>query len=253
MPWSADFTDVPRDPSLDPFRDSVGQLLLNDETVGYIATRVSALGTRRAGRLWWATWSVQEFVMVYVTSTRADSRLPEFDDPWLIPDVNDDAIGSLHQGRWEETDHTHPDRAAIAYEVRWLRGPERDGAWADYGFDRTFEGSGPAPPIVCLDSGDLTLYSGFDAAETHTEVYDVDGFEFFDATGLRLVARPARDYGVRLTVVEPPEQDPNALLEALRNYARAVGTTRIGVADPDDEDLGSLISAVAAFQGVEQP
>lgn len=253
MPWSADFTDVPRDPSLDPFRDSVGHLVLSGETVGYIATRVSALGTRRTGRLWWATWSVQEFVMVYVTSTRADSRLPEFDDPWLIPGIHDEFIASLQEGRWEETDYTHPDRVAVEYEVRWLRGPERDVAWAERGFDRTFEGPGPVPPIVCVDSGDLTLYSGFEAAERQIEVYDLEVLEFYDATGLRLVARPARDHGVRLAVAEPREHDPDGLATVLRIFVRAVGTDRVGLTDPDHEDLDSLVSAVAAFQGVERP
>lgn len=253
MPWSADYSDVPRDRSLDLFRDSIGHLVLHDHPVGFIATRVSALGTRESGRLWWATWSVQEFVMVYVTSTRSGSGLPEFDDPWLIPDSHDEAIASLREGRWEETDFSHPDRVGVEYEVRWLDGPERHAAWAAHGFDRTDEGPGPVPPIVCVDGGDVTLYSGFEAAERQTEVYDLDVLDFYDAAGLRLVARPARDHGVRLAVAEPREHDPGGLATVLRAFVRAVGTERVGVADPDHEDLDSLVSVVAAFQGVEQP
>lgn len=139
MPRHPDFEAAPREPILEPFRQSVGQLVLDGEVAGLIATQVDSFATRLGGWLWWSRWApAREFLMVLVTAASEDSPLPEYEDPWLFVDENAETIESLQAGRWEEPDRRDPE-SAVVYEIRWLAGPEREAAWAEHGFDPLWE------------------------------------------------------------------------------------------------------------------
>lgn len=64
MPWKPNTRgeEVPRDPSLDLFRDSAAEVF-DDVTAGFVVFRVEPWWTRTAGHLWWGRWDhVQERV-----------------------------------------------------------------------------------------------------------------------------------------------------------------------------------------------
>jgi hypothetical protein len=73
------------------------------------------------------------------------------------------------------------------------------------------------PPFVASDRGDIDVFPTLEAMASHTEVYDLDGYEFFDAAG-RPIPATADGYSVRLTPDEQSVARPERLEELLRSY-----------------------------------
>lgn len=124
------------DPMLDPFRQAVGELIHQDEVVGYVATQVACIVDAVGGRLWWTRWGdPYEFLTLVVVASTPGSPLPEWDDPWWFVDGNYSDIRDLGSGRFSYPDQRDGIDGEVAFHVRWLSGAAREAAWADLDLD----------------------------------------------------------------------------------------------------------------------
>jgi hypothetical protein len=94
------------DPLVEPFRDGLGELRLNDELAGHVATSVGEFWSpgRPLRRQWWV-W----LVVVWADGTRERSR--EDYPPWTYVTEMTDGYFT-----WEESD--------VRYDFRWLPASE---------------------------------------------------------------------------------------------------------------------------------
>lgn len=140
MPFKPDFSPTPRDPRLDPFRDAVAALELDERIVGYLATRVDPVSEVSGGHLWWTRWETPREVLIWLQSRiDPEAPLPEWDDGF---DLFGDFLDELETGSIEVTDHrpesgAWEDREVFRYRLRWLSGVQRDEAWDMFGFGDT--------------------------------------------------------------------------------------------------------------------
>jgi hypothetical protein len=80
-------------------------------------------------------------------------------------------------------------------------------------------------PFVVSDGGDLMAFNRLEDVESQIEVYDVGAYEFFDASGQRLVAT-LDGYRVHLHAARGAAPEPERLEALLRSYFAGLAARR---------------------------
>jgi hypothetical protein len=95
-------------------------------------------------------------------------------------------------------------------------------------------------PVFAFDGGDLAVFPDLASAERGTEVYDIQGLDFFSSDGTRLAAS-AEGYAVTLEVTA--QKDPDELRSRLRDFLSApvVGLDP-GLADDPPEAARAIMN-----------
>ncbi|MDX6257642.1 MAG: hypothetical protein QOJ11_3976 [Frankiales bacterium] len=101
---------------------------------------------------------------------------------------------------------------------------------------------GLQPPFFSSDRGDIDVHDSVQAMASSVEVYDLEGSEFFDSQGRRLVAT-ADGYAVQLAVGDGAAE-PQRLDLLLRSYFRMLEQTRPSFSEraKSAQDLAELVA-----------
>jgi len=79
------------------------------------------------------------------------------------------------------------------------------------------------PPFFASDRGDVDVFSTLEAMASHAEIYDLDGYEFFDSAG-RPIVGTSEGFAVRLAPAEGAAR-PERLEQLLRSYFAKLPTS----------------------------
>lgn len=93
---------------------------------------------------------------------------------------------------------------------------------------------------IQLDSRDVDVFESVQKAEAAIEIYDIDGWEVYDADGavFELRAEPGWN-GVRLS--ETPRHNQQSLADAIREYLTVLGKRDIARIESFDDLVANFV------------